>query len=73
MIELTHEQRQDLAGNEPIVVNPQTHEEFVLVPKDLYHKLKALQEGDDLRLMYPMLADLDPEDWEDVANYDVKP
>jgi hypothetical protein len=72
MIELTEEQRQELVGAGPAVIDPQTHEEYVLVPKNIYQKLKGLLEG-DVRVMYPMLADLDPEDWEDAAIYDVKP
>ena len=29
--------------------------------------------GDDVRLMYPPLADIDPEDWEDASIYDDQP
>ena len=72
MIELTEEQRQGLANAEPIVVDPKTREEYVLVRKNVYQKLKGLLD-DDARLMYPMLADLDPEDWEDAAIYADKP
>ena len=72
MIELTEEQRQGLAAAEPVVVDPQTHEEYVLVRKNVYQKLKGLLD-DDARLMYPMLSDLDPEDWEDAAIYEDKP
>ena len=72
MIELNAEQRQELAGAEPVVVDPLTHEEYVLVRKNVFQKLKGLLE-DDARLMYPMLADLDPDDWEDAANYEGKP
>jgi hypothetical protein len=57
MIELTEEQRQELAGPEPIAFNLQMHEEFF----------------DDARFMYPMLENLGPDDWEDAANYDDKP
>jgi hypothetical protein len=72
MIELTEEQRLELIGSEPIVIDPQTHEEYVLVRKNVYLKLKGLLD-DDARLMYPLLADFDPEDWEDPANYEEKP
>ena len=68
MIELTEEQRQILGDTEPIVIDPQSHEECTRARK-VYHKLKGLLD-DDVRLMYPMLADLDPEDWEDAANYE---
>jgi hypothetical protein len=72
MIELTEEQRQGLAGAEPVIIDPWTREEYVLVLKKVYEKLKGLLD-DDARLMYPMLADLDPEDWEDAAIYEDKP
>lgn len=71
MIELTEEQRRELVSAEPVVVDPQTHEEYVLVRKSVYEKFKGLLD-DDARLMYPMLADLNPEDWEDAANYEDK-
>jgi hypothetical protein len=71
MIELTEEQRQGLAGAEPVLVDPKTLEEYVLVRKNIYQKLKGLLD-DDSRLMYPMLADVDPEDWEDAAIYEDK-
>ena len=29
-----------------------------------------LSEEDDVRLMYPAFADIDPEDWEDASNYE---
>ncbi len=41
--------------------------------RKVYQKLKGLLGDDDPRLMYPMLADLDPEDWEDAAVYEDKP
>jgi hypothetical protein len=62
-----------LAGAEPLAIDPQTQEEYVLVRRKVYQKLKGLLGDDDPRLMYPMLADLDPEDWEDAAVYEDKP
>jgi hypothetical protein len=35
--------------------------------------LKVLMDDDDARLMYPLLADLDPEDWEEASSYEGKP
>jgi hypothetical protein len=72
MIELTEEQRKQLAGAVPVIIDPQTHEEYVLVSKHVYQKLQG-QLDDDARLMYPMLADLDAEDWEDASIYQDKP
>jgi hypothetical protein len=71
MIELTPEQRQELTYPEPIAVDPQTKEEYVLVRKDVYVRLKSLLD-DDVREMEPLLAELSPEDWEDAANYESK-
>ena len=72
MFELTDEQRQELYAAEPTAVDPQTHEEYVLVRKEVYQKIKGLLD-DDVEAMYPMLADLDPEDWEPLSNYPDKP
>ena len=69
MFELTEEQRHELAEAEPTAVDPFTHEEYVLVRKSEYEKIKGFLD-DDTRLMYPMLADFDPEDWEEAANYE---
>jgi hypothetical protein len=33
----------------------------------------AIMKEDNARTMYPMVADRDPEDWEDAANYEDKP
>lgn len=73
MIELNEEQRQELSRPEPVVVDPLTRETYVLVRQEVYDRLKALMEDDDARLMYPLLADLDPEDWEDASYYESRP
>ena len=72
MIELTEEQRLELSEPEPTAVDPQTHEEYVLIRKELYEKIKGLID-EDARLMYPLLATLDAEDWEDASVYNDKP
>lgn len=41
MIELTEEQRQELANPEPMVRDPQTKETYALVRADVYERLKA--------------------------------
>jgi hypothetical protein len=73
MIELNEEQRQELSRPEPVVVDPLTQETYVLVRQDVYDRLKVLMEDDDARLMYPLLAALDPEDWEDGSPYESRP
>jgi hypothetical protein len=42
MIELTEEQRRELEQPEPVVVDPVTKEEYVLVRREAYARLKAV-------------------------------
>jgi hypothetical protein len=46
MIELTNEQRQHLSGPAPKVRDPQTNLTYVLVPSDVYERLKGLLDED---------------------------
>lgn len=46
MIELTEEQRQELSASEPVLIDPQTREEYVLVRRAAYERLRALVEGE---------------------------
>jgi hypothetical protein len=46
MIELTEQQRQELTSAEPVVVDPQTRQEYVLVRKELYLRLRGLLDDD---------------------------
>jgi hypothetical protein len=70
MIEFTEQQRQALTGETPIV---ETNTAYVLVRKDVYARLRGALDEDDVRSMEPLLADLDPEDWEDLSAYEGKP
>ncbi len=76
MIELTHEQLGALAKNReqpPILVDPVTKQSYVLVRKEVYERIQGIMDEDDARLMAPLLADLDPEDWEDASAYEGQP
>jgi hypothetical protein len=42
MIELTEQQRQELEGPEPLALDPKTKEQYVLVRKDVYARMKEL-------------------------------
>jgi hypothetical protein len=42
MIELTHEQRQELSAPEPVVIDPETQETYVLVRREVYDRIKNL-------------------------------
>ena len=47
MIELTEQQRQELSKPDPVVIDPQTRTEYVLVQRDAYERIKALLALDD--------------------------
>jgi hypothetical protein len=56
MIELTEEQRQELGQAEPLAVDPATREEYVLVRKEVYARLRAMLDDDfDPREAYPFV------------------
>jgi hypothetical protein len=42
MIELTEEQRRQLSEPEPVVIDPLTKEEYVLVRRDVYQRIRHL-------------------------------
>ncbi len=47
MIELTELQRQELSQPEPVVIDPQTRETYVLVRSETFQRMKALLAIDD--------------------------
>ncbi len=76
MIELTEAQHQALAATTELpatVIDPQTKATYVLVRKEVFERLKHILDVDDARLMAPLLAETDPEDWEDASAYEGKP
>jgi hypothetical protein len=74
MIELTEEQRKELEGNgeNARVLNPATNEQYVLVRAQVFERIKGLI-SDDPDEMYSLLAELDPNDWEDRSAYGLPP
>ena len=42
MIELTEEQRLELSAPEPVAIDPQTRQTYVLIRRESYERLKAL-------------------------------
>ncbi len=42
MIELTEQQRQELNDPEPVAIDPQTRQTYILVRREIYERLKAL-------------------------------
>jgi hypothetical protein len=46
MIQLSEEQRQELASPEPVAVDPQTGEVYILVRQAVYERLRGFLEDD---------------------------
>jgi hypothetical protein len=71
MITLTQEQAgvlAETAESPPRVVDPQTQQIYFLVSGEVYARAQALfEEEQDVRGMYPLLAEVEPQDWQDRA------
>jgi hypothetical protein len=73
---LSDELRQaiDERGGAPVyVVDATTNASYVLMRAEPFQKISALIDGDGVEAMYPLLADIEPDDWEDIADYDRMP
>jgi hypothetical protein len=62
MIELTEQQRQELSAPEPVAIDPQTKEEYVLVRKEVYARIRELLDDFDPREAYPFVDRIMTED-----------
>ena len=61
-------------GGAPLhVVDATTGASYVLMRAEQFEKFKAIAAGDVVEAMYPLLADIDADDWEDISHYDRKP
>jgi hypothetical protein len=72
---LTDDQRQAITehGGTPVyVVDPATNASFVLLRAEQYEKMKAVIGEDEPEAMYPLLAEISPEDWEDASHYGIQ-
>lgn len=47
MIELNEQQRHELSAPEPIAIDPQTRETYILVRREIYERLKTLLAPED--------------------------
>ena len=66
MIELSEQQRLELTlSDTPRALDTLTGNVYVLVPEDVYQHLKDALTDADPEAMYPLLAEVSPEDWED--------
>src|SRR5437867_4080275 len=72
-LELSEEQRRalDASPEAPLrLIDPRTREAYVLLRADQYENLRTLLPDNDIvPAMYSLLAELQPEDWEDAAHY----
>jgi hypothetical protein len=71
--QITDDQRQAIeqAGGSPVyIADPATNASYVLLRAEDFEKMKAQPDPDDASLMYPLLSDIAPEDWEDVSHYE---
>ncbi len=59
-------------GGAPVfVVDATTNASYVLMRAEQFEKISALVDG--VEAMYPLIADIEPDDWEDISHYDRKP
>ncbi len=75
MIELTEQQSEAIAAatEAPLtVVDGRTNTTYVLLQQHFYERICGLIDDDSARQMEPLLANTDPEDWEDAAAYEGK-
>ena len=72
MFELTPEQRRELGGSEPArAVDPESKQTYVLVRAEIYDRLKSILDDVDPETMYPLLAQIEPDDWENGSVYGI--
>jgi hypothetical protein len=71
MFELTPEQRKELVRPEPLALDPETQETYVLVRKDVYDRVKGLLYDDGefpIRDAYPLMDEVAAKaGWDDPA------
>jgi hypothetical protein len=75
-IELSDQHLGAVAKGQPFrFITPETNNEYVVIRADLYDRAKELLAGDDVapETMYPLLAEIAPEDWEDPSVYGITP
>ena len=76
MIELSEEQRRELNEPEPVAVDPSTNEEYVLVRKNIYDRIKGVlcDDGewthDELRLLLARSAEANGWNEPNMDDYD---
>jgi hypothetical protein len=57
-------------GGAPIyMIDETTNVTYVLMRVEQFEKMRSFSE-DEVPSMYPLIADISPEDWEDASNYE---
>jgi hypothetical protein len=75
-LSLTDDIRQaiEAAGGSPVyIADPTTNTSYVILRAEDFEKMKTESESDDVSSMYPLIADIAPEDWEDLSHYEKRP
>ncbi|MGC8639721.1 MAG: hypothetical protein ACP5XB_07555 [Isosphaeraceae bacterium] len=61
-------------GGAPVyLVDSATNATYVLMRAEQFERLRAVLDADDIEAMYPLFADIEPDDWEDIDCYDRHP
>jgi hypothetical protein len=60
-------------GNPVHVVDAATNVHYVLIRADQYEKIRANTGVEEVEAIYPLLAEIEPDDWEDLSHFDHKP
>ena len=55
------------------IVDATTKANYVLMRAEQFEKIRALTDGEDVDALYHLLAEMEPDDWEDISHYDRKP
>lgn len=70
---LSEDQRQAIEerGGAPLhVVDASTNQNYVLLRAEQFETLKAGTGVDAVEALYPLIAEIDPDDWEEISQYD---
>jgi hypothetical protein len=71
---LTEDQRLAIQehGAPIYMLDETTNISYVLMRADEFESMKTRSEADEVSPIYPLIADISPEDWEDASNYGMK-
>ncbi len=50
------------------LVDDTTKASYVLMRAEHFEKIQALTDGEDVEAMYPLLAEMEPDDWDDISH-----